>query len=574
METVSDHLELPPGWIMQKSKTYPDRVYYFNTLTGVSSWAFPGAACSDSDEKAVSTGKNKSKPISSKKLRTPEKHETKVLDLRTRQNSNEKQQQKDILLAADSKSHTSTVVGRLKMAKKSSKLLLENCTREQNKTQMWSTGCPKLTNTEKDRTCERVAKEDISHTLAGDEGSLEQNKLGHLAVPVATDFRKTVDSSLSRISSDRHLRTEHLSAVSRAVTQGADVLSGSAVSVPTSELEPSYPVALAMEVEYDEDDNDVVIDGLFVYLFYATFSDQIQEIQEHIRMLNPAVNQVMGMLTETVQKASTLQTPSPLTPHPDNRATFIIIDTNVLIQSLGFVKNLRDLTVKEWGQQHLVIPWVVLQELDSLKENKYKMALGESVQAKAREAVRYLHSCLISAHPRVTGQTPADAYQVCQGSGFVMVNNDDRIINCCLQYQQKYPQSAVQLLTEDKNLQNKAMVIGLHCSNVKTLHCKLKDNKAFKVIDIGELISVPKSAFILDNAEQHAKNSEVLEEKANAAKTAMDRFEAVWSTINNGCSMAEEKVKGQLTPEEKTAFRETILNFIPLLKQLYSQFDQ
>lgn len=397
------------------------------------------------------------------------------------------------------------------------------------------------------------------------------------------------------------MRTEHLSAVSRAVTQGADVLSGSAVSVPTSELEPSSPVALAMEVEYDEDDNDVVM-------------FDIQEIQEHIRMLNPAVNQVMGMLTETVQKASTLQTPSPLTPHPDNRATFIIIDTNVLIQSLGFVKNLRDLTVKEWGQQHLVIPWVVLQELDSLKENKYKMALGESVQAKAREAVRYLHSCLISAHPRVIGQTPADAYQVCQGSGFVMVNNDDRIINCCLQYQQKYPQSAVQLLTEDKNLQNKAMVIGLHCSNVKTLHCKLKENKALKVIDIGELISVPKSAFILDNAEQHAKNSEshlpdydserdlvmtqeeeslqtkesiikeillsskttpcVLEEKANAAKTAMDRFEAVWSTINNGCSMAEEKVKGQLTPEEKTAFRETILNFIPLLKQLYSQFDQ
>lgn len=209
METVSDDLKLPPGWIMQKSKTYPDRVYYFNTLTGVSSWAFPGAACSDSDEKAVSTGKNKSKPISSKKLRTPEKHETKVLDLRTRQNSHEKQQQKDILLAADSKSHTSTVVGRLKMAKKSSKLVLENCTREQNKTQMWSTGCPKLTNTDKVRTCERVAKAGISHTLAGDEGSLEQNKLGHLAVPVATDFRKTVDSSLcsKMIFSDTSFKT-------------------------------------------------------------------------------------------------------------------------------------------------------------------------------------------------------------------------------------------------------------------------------------------------------------------------------------------------------------------------------
>jgi hypothetical protein len=33
--------ELPFGWIVKQSKTYPDRVYYFNVNSGASSWEFP-----------------------------------------------------------------------------------------------------------------------------------------------------------------------------------------------------------------------------------------------------------------------------------------------------------------------------------------------------------------------------------------------------------------------------------------------------------------------------------------------------------------------------------------------------
>lgn len=33
--------KLPPGWVARQSKTYPDRVYYFNTDSGLSSWEFP-----------------------------------------------------------------------------------------------------------------------------------------------------------------------------------------------------------------------------------------------------------------------------------------------------------------------------------------------------------------------------------------------------------------------------------------------------------------------------------------------------------------------------------------------------
>ncbi|KAL4218785.1 RNA endoribonuclease [Mactra antiquata] len=32
---------LPPGWVVRQSKSYPDRVYYFNIDSGLSSWEFP-----------------------------------------------------------------------------------------------------------------------------------------------------------------------------------------------------------------------------------------------------------------------------------------------------------------------------------------------------------------------------------------------------------------------------------------------------------------------------------------------------------------------------------------------------
>ena len=32
---------LPFGWVVRQSKTYPDRIYYFNVNTGASSWEFP-----------------------------------------------------------------------------------------------------------------------------------------------------------------------------------------------------------------------------------------------------------------------------------------------------------------------------------------------------------------------------------------------------------------------------------------------------------------------------------------------------------------------------------------------------
>jgi len=49
----------------------------------------------------------------------------------------------------------------------------------------------------------------------------------------------------------------------------------------------------------------------------------------------------------------------------------------------------------------LVVPWVVMQELDALKSNKEKK-VGE----RARRAIASLHSCFSNRHPPHEGGDP------------------------------------------------------------------------------------------------------------------------------------------------------------------------
>ena len=38
---MSEKPQLPFGWVVKQSKSYPDRVYYFNVNSGASTWEFP-----------------------------------------------------------------------------------------------------------------------------------------------------------------------------------------------------------------------------------------------------------------------------------------------------------------------------------------------------------------------------------------------------------------------------------------------------------------------------------------------------------------------------------------------------
>lgn len=76
----------------------------------------------------------------------------------------------------------------------------------------------------------------------------------------------------------------------------------------------------------------------------------------------------------------------------------MVLDTNVLISHLHFLVELKDYAIKGVGRPVLVVPWIVMQELDALKSKP-------SVGSKVREAISFLHQCFASTHPRVRGQT-------------------------------------------------------------------------------------------------------------------------------------------------------------------------
>ncbi|XP_061490019.1 transcriptional protein SWT1 isoform X1 [Rhineura floridana] len=132
--------------------------------------------------------------------------------------------------------------------------------------------------------------------------------------------------------------------------------------------------------------------------------------------------------------------------------SLIVIDTNIMISHLEFIKSLKNRDVPGIGRFVLVIPWVVLQELDNLKRGK----ILANVSQKAIPAVHFIYTCLKNQDPKLRGQSMQLASQ--QTHGFCVENNDDRVLQCCLQYQNLFPQAEVVLLTDDKNLCNKALV--------------------------------------------------------------------------------------------------------------------
>ncbi|XP_066482469.1 transcriptional protein SWT1 isoform X2 [Tiliqua scincoides] len=132
--------------------------------------------------------------------------------------------------------------------------------------------------------------------------------------------------------------------------------------------------------------------------------------------------------------------------------TLIVIDTNIMISHLEFIKSLKDTDIPGIGSFVLVVPWVVLQELDNLKRGKILQHVGK----KAIPAVHFIYTCLKNQDSKLWGQSMQLASQ--KTYDFTVENNDDRVLQCCLQYQSLFPQAEVVLLTDDKNLSNKALV--------------------------------------------------------------------------------------------------------------------
>ncbi|CAI8012596.1 Transcriptional protein SWT1 [Geodia barretti] len=145
---------------------------------------------------------------------------------------------------------------------------------------------------------------------------------------------------------------------------------------------------------------------------------------------------------------------------------YLVLDTNVLLSHLNFLEELKDYAIKGVGKPVLVIPWIVMQELD-----KHKSRGNDRLAGKARKAIRLLFSCFTSNHHRVRCQTMEETQT--EVNNVSIANNDDRILHCCLLYQTKTQghSGIVVLFSNDINLCSKALGNGVKAAD-RTV-CKL-----------------------------------------------------------------------------------------------------
>ncbi|XP_029394993.1 transcriptional protein SWT1 isoform X2 [Mus pahari] len=138
-----------------------------------------------------------------------------------------------------------------------------------------------------------------------------------------------------------------------------------------------------------------------------------------------------------------------------DKKLLIVIDTNILMNHLTFVKILKTTEIPGFDTLVLIIPWVVVQELDRMKAGK----LLKNVQHKAVPAIHFINDSLKSQDRKLWGQSLQLASQKLYGLSDE--NNDDRVLKCCLQYQELFPCSLVILCTDDRNLRNKGLISGV-----------------------------------------------------------------------------------------------------------------
>ncbi|XP_045154045.1 transcriptional protein SWT1 isoform X2 [Echinops telfairi] len=150
-----------------------------------------------------------------------------------------------------------------------------------------------------------------------------------------------------------------------------------------------------------------------------------------------------------------------------NKSLLIVIDTNILMNHLRFVRMLKTTEIPGFDRLVLIIPWVVVQELDRMKAGK----LLKHVQHKAIPAVHFINDSLKSPDRKLWGQSIQLASQ--KFYGLSDENNDDRVLKCCLQYQELFPCSQVILCTDDRNLRNKGLISGVKSLSKEELNSEL-----------------------------------------------------------------------------------------------------
>ncbi|KAI1289237.1 Transcriptional protein SWT1 [Halotydeus destructor] len=159
--------------------------------------------------------------------------------------------------------------------------------------------------------------------------------------------------------------------------------------------------------------------------------------------------------------------------------SYHVLDTNVFMSHLNQVKLIISRVVSAYASLKIVVPSIVIQELDGLKNDKYRSQeikniikfINEQFKAKSIVVGDYelIREGASVPSPRVV--LPVDIGE------FEVQNNDDRLLKVCLQIQKVVSKdgSKVSLITDDVNLQNKALSMNLDVTDLKGFQTRISD---------------------------------------------------------------------------------------------------
>ncbi|XP_014791188.1 transcriptional protein SWT1 [Octopus bimaculoides] len=251
-----------------------------------------------------------------------------------------------------------------------------------------------------------------------------------------------------------------------------------------------------MEVDTCQEDEAMVVD--------------IEEVRK-ILICQPS-NEVMGDLTGSISEDY-----AAVTNSSPKQMAYIILDTNILLlkSGLAVIEKIRDGFYSDIERSpFIVVPWVVMQELDALKS---KTQMNSSTAKHAQRAISFLFSCFNNKHPRIIGQSSREAME--QDPIFIVENNDDKILQCCMQFQKKYPHCSVVLFSNDKNLCNKSMINNITAYTQQSIEYGLK-----------ELLGKSEITFDFNHSENLSVNDGPHSEKLSDATTENGNRENIIAT--------------------------------------------
>ncbi|KAG2195057.1 hypothetical protein INT47_003923, partial [Mucor saturninus] len=132
-----------------------------------------------------------------------------------------------------------------------------------------------------------------------------------------------------------------------------------------------------------------------------------------------------------------------------------VLDTNFLISKLGYLDTVLSIAEQHPGSLLVILPWVVIRELDGLKSSRHGGAEEDEICGRARRAMRFIEHKLRDKCPSLRGQKMKEILDPHMAK--TNQKGDDRILDCCM-YFHHHTKAKVTLLSNDRNLCIKVMV--------------------------------------------------------------------------------------------------------------------